>query len=258
MEPSPAFASDNAFRRADSPVVPFEELLRRPVRLRPQLTGKHPRIFFTAASLAELRAHARDTRRELWAQTVKGVRALEENPPAPGAPELDRAPAQYDAAYTLAEATFAYAVGRDPRYLEAAKRWLLTVIRYDPWGYTYRTPNVDLPPAHLLYAVGFAYDTLYHELSAGERAAVRGKLARQARLMYDYFKYKPKKRYAYSQNHSFIPMTGLAVAAFALMGEEPEADEWAALSRAVYDRVLLTFGHDGYYYEGFHYMVFSL
>ena len=42
------------------------------------------------------------------------------------------------------------------------------------------------------------------------------------------------------------------------MGEEPEAEEWARLARAVYDRVLLTFGADGYYYEGFHYAAFSL
>ncbi|MGH9940824.1 MAG: heparinase II/III domain-containing protein [Pyrinomonadaceae bacterium] len=244
--------------RADVPAVvaPFEKLLERPVTLRPELRGQHPRVFFTAASLAELRART-TTHRELWQQTTGRVRAVEEEPYPPGAPELDRAPAQYNAAYTLAEATYVFAVGRDPRHLSATKKWLFAIIKYDPWGYTYRTPNVDLPPAHLLYAVAFAYDALYHDLSIEERAAVRAKLTRQSRLMYEYFKYKPKKRYAYSQNHSFIPMAGLGVAAFALLDEEPEAAQWARLARAIYDRVLTTFGTDGYYYEGFHYLVFS-
>lgn len=241
-----------------APIVPFEELLRRPARLRPGLEGKHPRVFFDADSLKLLRERARTTQREMWRETSRRVRGVEEEPLPAGHATLDRAPAQYDAAYTLAELTFAYVVEQDPRHLAAAKKWLKAVVSWEPWGYTYRTPNVDLPPAHLLYAVGFAYDSLYDQLDAGEREAVRRKLARPARLMYEYFKYKPKKRYAYSQNHSFIPMTGLAVAAFALMGEEPEAEEWARLARAVYDRVLLTFGTDGYYYEGFHYAAFSL
>ncbi|MCA1643272.1 MAG: DUF4962 domain-containing protein [Acidobacteria bacterium] len=255
-----------AARASRVTITPFEELLRLPAKLRPELRGKHPRVFFDAASLKAVRARARTADGELWRAAVGDIRALKLNPPEPGSPMLDRSGveqeegdmSQYDIAYILAEATYAYSVEQDPRQLEAAKRWLMTIIKYDPWGYTFRTPNVDLPPAHLLYAVGFAYDALYDQLNAEERAAVRAKLARQARFMYDYFKYKPKKKYSFAQNHTFIPMTGLAVAAFALMGEEPEAEQWAQLARAVYDRVLLTFDADGYYYEGFHYYAFSL
>lgn len=257
-QPRPA-GSDNA-------IVPFEQLLKRSVKLRPGLSGQHPRVFFTDESLKLLRRRAQTSDRELWQAVLKQVRALKMAPPPPGSPMLNRSGveqvegdfSQYDVAYILAEATFAYAIEQDPRYLEAAKRWLLTIIKYEPWGYTFRTPNVDLPPAHLLYAVGFAYDTLYNQLTTAERDAVRDKLARQARLMYEFFKYKPGKKYSYSQNHTFIPMAGLGVAAFALMGEEPDAEEWARLARAVFDRVLNTFGTDGYYYEGFHYSVFSV
>ena len=250
----------------DRPLLSFEELLRRPVGLRPELRGRHPRLFFTADELDLWRERAHTTHRELWQEASQHVRALELEPPPPGSPMLDRSSveqrpgdlSQYEIAYILAEVSFAYAIERDPRYLDAAKRWLMTVIRYDPWGYTFRTPNVDLPPAHLLYAVALAYDLLYNDLTGPEREAVRAKLARQARLMYDYFRYRPRKRYSYSQNHTFIPMAGLAIAALALMGEEPEAEGWARLARAVYDRVRTTFGVDGYYYEGFHYFVFSL
>ncbi|HSE33356.1 MAG TPA: DUF4962 domain-containing protein [Pyrinomonadaceae bacterium] len=247
-------------------VVPFEELLKRPVKLRPELNGKHPRVFFSDESLKALRHRAKTGDRDLWKEAVKNIRALSIEPPPPGSPMLNRSGveqiegdlSQYDVAYILAEVTFAYAIEQDSRYLEAARKWLLTVIKYEPWGYTFRSPNVDLPPAHLLYAVGFAYDVLFDQLKVDERVSVQKKLALQARLMFDYFKYKPRKRYSYSQNHTFIPMAGLAVAALALMGEDPAAEEWARLARAIFDRTLETFGTDGYYYEGFHYNVFAI
>ena len=75
--------------------------------------------------------------------------------------------------------------------------------------------------------------------------------------MYEYFKYKQGKKYTYSQNHTWIPITGLAIAAYALMDEVPKAKDWAQLSRAVFDRTMLTFGTDGYFYESFHYYGFA-
>jgi hypothetical protein len=47
------------------------------------------------------------------------------------------------------------------------------------------------------------------------------------------------------------------VAAYAVYGEVPEATKWAALSRAIYDRVLATYSKDGYYFEGFEYWIFA-
>lgn len=196
---------------SDNAIVPFEELLKRPVKLRPVLSGQHPRVFFTEESLKLLRIRAQTSDRELWQSVLKDVRALKISPPPPGAPMLNRSGveqiegdfSQYDVAYILAEVTHAYAIEQDPRFLEAARHWLLAIIKYDPWGYTFRTPNVDLPPAHLLYAVAFAYDTLYNQLTVAERDAVRAKLARQARLMYQFFQYKTRKKYSYSQPHLY-------------------------------------------------------
>jgi hypothetical protein len=105
--------------------------------------------------------------------------------------------------------------------------------------------------------MGWGYDLLYHDLTESERGRYRDKLIRQARLLFDYFKPKPGKTYAYSQNHTFIPITGLAVTAYALYDEVDEAPQWAALVRAIYGRVLDTYSTDGYYYEGFEYWIFS-
>ncbi|HYG97607.1 MAG TPA: DUF4962 domain-containing protein [Terriglobales bacterium] len=239
-------------------VIPFATLLARDVTLKPELKGEHPRVFFTNAELEGLRARAHGEGATLWRESLRDMKGLREAPPSAGSPDLDKSGVQNESSYVLSQLVFAYAVERDPKYLEASKRWLKAIVSWDPWGYSYRTPNVDLPPAHLLYAVAFAYDVLYDDLTAEERAATRTKLTRQARLMYQHFRYKPNKKYSFAQNHTFIPMSGLGVAAFALMDEEAEAQEWARLVRAVYDRVLLTFDVDGYYYEGFHYHVYSL
>lgn len=248
-----------------SNITKFAELLKRPINLRNELRGKHPRLFFTAEDLPRLRSKAKTGDKELWQAVLRNVRAVRRDPPAPSDPMLDRSgveqkPAdisQYGVGFAIAEASIVYAIEQDEKYLEAAKKWLFAACKYEPWGYTFRTPNVDLPPAHLLYAVATAYDVLYDKLTIEERAFVREKLIRQARLMHDYFKYKEKKRYAYSQNHTSIPMAGLAMAAYVLFDETEEAKDWAQLARAIFNRVLTTFGTDGYFYEGFHYYTFS-
>jgi hypothetical protein len=106
--------------------------------------------------------------------------------------------------------------------------------------------------------MGWAYDLLYNDLTAQEREKYRAKLIKQARLLYDFFKPKEGKTYAYSQNHTYIPISGLAVTAYALMDETPEAKDWAALSRAIMQRVLDTYSHDGYFYESMEYWIFSM
>lgn len=105
--------------------------------------------------------------------------------------------------------------------------------------------------------MGWGYDMLYNDLTPTERDKYRGKLVKQAHLLYEFFKPKSGKSYAYSQNHTFIPISGLAITAYALMGEVPEAKEWATTSRAIFDRVLATYSEDGYYYEGMEYWIFS-
>ncbi len=52
-------------------------------------------------------------------------------------------------------------------------------------------------------------------------------------------------------------MAGLAIAGYAVMDESDEVKDWVKLSRAVFDRTILTFGTDGYFYESFHYYGFA-
>jgi hypothetical protein len=234
---------------------PLAELMRtRKSTLRPELLGAHPRVYVTDKELAELRERARTSHRELWQQAISHVRALDEDPPPPPAQQRRQ---QNDVGIAIAEAAFVYKIEGDKKYLEAARKYMDAAVTYDVWGYSNNKPNVDLAAGHLLYGLAWGYDLLYHDLSEKDRTRYREKLIKQARLMADYFKPKPGKTFAYSQNHTFIPITGLGVAAYALYDETPEAPAWASLTRAIYDRVLATYSEDGYYYEGFEYWIFS-
>lgn len=250
----------------DPKIQTFEEMLNRPVNLRSELKNVHPRLFFTASDLPKLREKAKGADRELWQAVLADIQTLKQNAPDPKDEDLYKSGlderkkgsiSQYGLAFQIAQTSFAYAVESDEKYLEAAKKWMLAACAMPIWGYTYNKPNVDLPPAHLLYAVAFAYDVLFDKLTASEKEIVKNKLIKQARLMYEYFKFKKGKRYTYSQNHTWIPMAGLAIAAYALIDESDEAKDWARLSRAVFSRTMLTFGTDGYFYESFHYFGFA-
>jgi hypothetical protein len=234
---------------------PLTELMRtRKSTLRPELQGVHPRVYVTDKELAELRERARTSHRELWQRAISHVRALEADPPPPPAEKRRQ---QNDVGIAIAEAAFVYKIEGDKKYLDAARKYMDAAVSYDIWGYANNKPNVDLAAGHLLYGLAWGYDLLYHDLTEKERTRYRDKLIKQARLMADYFKPKPGKTFAYSQNHTFIPITGLGVAAYALYDETPEAPAWASLTRAIYDRVLATYSEDGYYYEGFEYWIFS-
>ncbi|MCG8421673.1 MAG: heparinase II/III family protein [Proteobacteria bacterium] len=190
----------------------------------------------------------------MWISVLNNLRALHTEPPDPPA-QARRS--QNVVGLSIAEAALAHAIEKKPEYVAAAKKWMDAAVSYDVWGYTYSKPNVDLAAGHLLFGLGWGYDLLYHEFTPVERKKYRDKIVRQARLLYKHYRVKPGRTFAYSQNHVYIPNAGLAVAAYALYGEVPEAAEWAKLSRAIMGRSLDTYSKDGYFYESFEYWVFA-
>ena len=245
----------------------FSDLLQRPVNLRPELKNVHPRLFFTAQDLPKMRERAAGVDKDLWQDVLKDIKSLKMNPPDVTDEDLYKSGidgerkkgiiTQYDLAFEIAQTSYAYSVEQDEKYLNAAKKFTLAACAMPIWGYKTNKPNVDLPPAHLLYAVAFAYDVLFDKWTKAEKETIKNKLVKQGSLMYDFFKYKAGKKYTYSQNHTWIPITGLAIAAYAVMDEVPEAKNWAQLSRAIFDRTMMTFAADGYFYESFHYYGFA-
>jgi heparinase II/III-like protein/uncharacterized protein DUF4962 len=245
-----------AIAAAQQDAIPsFADLVARPVTIKPALAGVHPRVFLTRAEIATLRERARTTHREQWRKVLAALPALQGEPPPPPGPQGRRS--QNNVAFAIAGVSLAAAVEQNAGYLAAAKKWTLAAIDYEPWGYTFDKPNIDLAAGHLLYAIGWAYDLLYHDFTPAERARIRTSLERHAALVYDAFAPAANKRFNFTQNHNFIPTSGLAVAALALAGESPDALKWAALARAHHHRAGQLLSPDGYYYEGLEYWIFS-
>jgi hypothetical protein len=240
---------------AQEAVPAFEQLLAHRVVLKPELVGVHPRVFVTKAELTALRTRARTTHREEWARALATLASLTQAPPPPPGPQERRS--QNNVALAIAGTSLAYAIEQEPRYLAAAKAWTLAAIDYEPWGYTFNKPNTDLAAGHLLYAIGWAYDLLHDQWTPEERTRIRRSLERHADLVYDAFAPKPNRKLNFTQNHDFIPTSGLAVTALALMGESPHAEKWAALARAHHHRSGQLLSPDGFYYEGMEYWIFS-
>jgi len=226
-----------------------------PAALRAELRGVHPRVFTTRAGLEQLRQRARGSHRALWTAALDKLVAMRE---APAAAPAQKRRAQNTVAIGMTGAALAYQIEGDTRYLDAARRYMDAALSYQVWGYTFSKPDIDLAAGHLLYGMGTAYDLLFDVLSPEERTRYRDKIVRQARILAAHFMPKPGKSYSYSQNHCFIPIAGLAVAAYAVWDDTPEAAEWAALARAIFGRVLEVSAPDGYFYEGVEYWVFSM
>ena len=187
--------------------------------LKPELSDVHPRVYVTDAELNELRDRARTTHKdcgnEHCAGCVHSTRTSRST-------STKTARAKRSGYRHRGSCICLPDRSATRNILNAAKKFMDAAVSYDIWGYANNKPNVDLAAGHLLYGLGWGYDLLYNELTESERARYRDKLIKQARLLADYFKPKSGRTFAYSQNHTFIPMAGLGVAAYALYGETPK------------------------------------
>ena len=156
--------------------------------LRPQLRGRHPRVYVTEEGLNELRQRSRTTHRELWQRALEQVRALRKE--APPAPAQERR-AQNEVGIGIAEAALAYKIEGDKKYLDAAKRYMDAAVSYDIWGYTYNKPNVDLAAGHLLYGMGWGYDLALSRPDRNRTQRYREKLSNRRGCLLTYYKPKP-------------------------------------------------------------------
>lgn len=145
----------------------------------------------------------------------------------------------------------AYLLSEDKAYLDTALRWMKTAIAYPHWGKE-RMPDHDLDAAWLLFGLGLGYDWLKDALPPDERLALRDKLIRQGRKLYEFGAANEGRWWssAYWQNHNWICYGGLATVAYALCNEYSEAGSWAALARDNFARSLSYMPEDGSNYEG--------
>ncbi len=215
---------------------------------------EHPRLYFTASDLPRLRGlreggvHARIwknlTRWADWA-AAQPLRA-EWIPTAADDPQYENLYDRfYGAMHDMAiveHLAFAAALADDEPnpYLEPAKAWTLAAATV--WKHEADNPP-DASKAYavlrIMKALAVAYDLLYHDLTADERAAIRDAVVPVCEAYYQFFQTTMKQGDGYNKHHASVDAPPLGVAALALLGDTPEAAAWLELVLEKHTDVLL-------------------
>ncbi len=216
----------------------------RPDRL---ASGARPRVLLTAERLAELRALRETSHRDVFA-VARAETDVYLTLPLPA--DRSRAVNPYRAHGKMLPAlALMYRLTDDPAYLEAARRWLLGLVRFETWD-----GSQNLGRSSFATGVSLAYDWLHDALSAEERAEVRARLLREGRILAPVV----AAQHRLLSNHLHNEICGLAMIGYALWGEAEEAEGFVAVAE---EKARLTLEHapaDGAWPEGVSYWGYGL
>ncbi len=139
-------------------------------------------------------------------------------------------------------------------YLETAKDWLLEAASWDPDGKTSRA-YTDEWAFRVCLALAWGYDWLHGELTEDERTMVRASLLARTRQVADHAIRNAAIHVFPYDSHAVRSISAVLVpACIAMLGEEPEAEEWLHYSIEFLFTVYSPWGDgDGGWAEGPHY-----
>ena len=158
-----------------------------------------------------------------------------------------------------ANLSLVYLLTKQDYYLTEARRWLLTVCRYECWGYGFLV-DVDLSASWLLFGFGLTYNWIGEYLSPDEKKEVLNKLALQGSKMFDYGEENRGNCWStdYWQNHNWINYTGLLTTAYAIAPEYDKAKIWIDVIKDNFKKVFSWMPSDGSNYEGTGYWRYAI
>mgnify|MGYP000889080155 CR=1 FL=1 len=147
--------------------------------------------------------------------------------------------------------SFMYLLTRQKQYLEEAKRWIFTSVKYEHWGNAHLV-DVDLSASWILFGMSISYNWLKEDLTSYERKKIVEKLILQAEKMYVFKKSTEGKGWPTSfwQNHNWINLTGLAACGYALKDIYAGAQKWIEVAKENFKIVYDVLPEDGSDYEG--------
>ena len=218
------------------------------------MRGVHPRIYLTTARIAELREAIKTTHAPLWEE----VRAQADAAVKRGAPEYREDDGwsggeqlwQRGVGNTMPVLAMAYVLTGEQQYLDSARGWALASCGYKTWGLG-AIDGMDLAAGHQLFGLGIVYDWCYDGLEEEARATIRETLVRRTSAMFEAAATgKAWWRRSYLQNHLWVNICGMSVAALALFDEVEEGGHWIGLSRDKFERTMAALGPDGASHEG--------
>lgn len=215
-----------------------------------ELTTLPPFVFFDAEGLHALRERARTSHRRhagalrawvdanLWRRPLRAVdeRFLHAS-----------SEVYFEESFShLSNVMLAYLITGDPRYADASRPWLAELARYPTGGGS----QYSVGPHIAALALGYRW--LGDALAPDERDAIRGQLTNLVRDAHE-CSVTPGRAWWYRAHlhHDFwIPVAGFGLGALALLGEEPEAERWAARAAEELEHALDLLGGDGAWHEG--------
>lgn len=207
--------------------------------------AEHPRLYFSAADLPNLRAaRASGVRARIWANLTRAAdwcaaRPVREEwiPAIADDPQFENLydrfyAAMHDTAIVehLALTSALSDLESDP-YFDAARKHLLASARV--WKH-----EADHPPdagkayaiLRITKAMAVGYDALFHRLTEDERQEVRDSIVAIAATYYQFFQDPTKAGEGYNTHHGSVEAAPLGVIALALLGDVEQAQAWLDLA----------------------------
>lgn len=187
------------------------------------LLGVHPRLHLTAEGFDKLRERVASGQ-EPWATMMSKLKQTADHyanqTPVPKAESItgDRR----GLGDLLATLSLAWQLTKEPKYLDAARAQLRTMVTYPQsiW-------DAGLTNGHWLYGHAIAYDWLYHDLDDETLSLVRENLYATLARSVDFLAlHKGWMADAYACNHLPVHMAGLIAGAAAIYAEKPGVGPW--------------------------------
>lgn len=217
---------------------------------------EHPKLVFSDAELAEIRARKDDPAyAEIWQAMLSAAGSYDAPIPDPGPGKDIRSYAERLINLGLIQLC-------DPAQPYGDRLWeyFFAMLRYPNWSEGADPPfnNEDLTVGHFLTALSLIYDWHYDALTPAERAEVRDHLRTVTSrwLNTSYLRHHRDIQYtrygAVTGNHYWINHEGVAAAAFVLAGEMPEAERsgWVDHLEENLATILSVLEDDGTSHEG--------
>ena len=218
------------------------------VKVRPELLGQHPRVFFTATELDAIKQKLKDPRvAPMLGWFLHDADATVAWP----VPETAEAAIAKDdirhSGLFLEQLAFAYLITGDAKYLAAETNLINHILKWSAWD------DFDLGAAHVCFGLSMAYDWLYADFTPAERSSIEAALLKHGRLLLrdPSTQKRPWWTTAYFQNHCWICHTAISATALALYDLHPqEMQSWLDDSRTTFEQTYQNIGLDGGYHEG--------
>ena len=232
-----------------------------PLALKPELVGKHPRLFFVADDIPELRRRCGTTHTDFFERLISGADSyLEQMPPAAAGQCSNDQDMQQWGWWRLQTLAFAYVVTGDERYGRKAIEWMEIFASYEDWGRGGEA-NQSMGAANFLTGMACAYDWCYDLLSDEQREQFRDKLLWQVQEMCWRGFMDPQTagywKGDHQNNHRHHRLSGLLLGALAIHGEAPEAEAYASFAAEDCRQVAEALPPDGSNHEGPSYTAFG-